>query len=405
MTTVRISPCALSGDIEVPPSKSLLHRGLVCAALAGDLSRCVLPPEDALSDDIRTTLACLRNILAAEADTEPLGLFCGESGTTLRLLVPVLAALGIEAAIDGAGRLPSRPMAEYQAAFAGHETTLEFPGDGTFLPLLLRGRLTPGRFVIPGNVSSQYVSGLLLALPLLDGDSEIVLASPLESEPYVDMTLDVMRHFGVGATRTAEGYHVPGRQPYHAAEDYVPEPDFSQAAFWQLAAFLGHGVAVANLPARTSQGDSAFAGMLERLADDGGGAPRVFDVAQTPDLVPALAAAAAAARGETRLVNAARLRLKESDRLVATEAMLRAFGVAAEALPDGLVVHGGGGRFRGGAVNGCRDHRIVMAAAMLATRAEGETTIVGGDAVAKSYPTFFEDFRNAGGIAHEFDVG
>ena len=136
---------------------------------------------------------------------------------------------------------------------------------------------------------------------------------------------------------------------------------------------------------------------------DGDPPPRRFALPERGD--PALAAAAAAARGETRLVNAARLRLKESDRLVATEAMLRAFGVAAEALPDGLVVHGGGGRFRGGAVNGCRDHRIVMAAAMLATRAEGETTIVGGDAVAKSYPTFFEDFRNAGGIAHEFDVG
>lgn len=405
MTSVCIRPCSLSGIVEVPASKSLLHRGLVCAALASDLSLCVLPSEDDLSDDIRATLACMRDMLAAEADTEPLGLFCGESGTTLRLLVPVLAALGIEATIDGAGRLPFRPLAEYHAAFAGHGTTLEFPGPGKFLPLVLHGRLTPGRFVIPGDISSQYISGLLLALPMLDGNSDIVLTSPLESAPYVDMTLDVMRHFGVAATRTATGFHVPGRQTYHATTPYAAEADFSQAAFWQLANFLGHDVAVSNLPSRTSQGDSAFASMLDCLTGDNDRDPRVFDVSQTPDLVPALAAAAAAARGETRLINAARLRLKESDRLAATEAMLCAFGVTAQALPDGLVVQGACGRLRGGAVNGCRDHRIVMAAAMLATRAEGETTITSANAVAKSYPDFFNDFRNAGGIAHEFNVG
>ena len=405
MSTVRISPCALAGSIEVPPSKSLLHRGLVCAALSGDLGRCVLPAESALSDDIRTTRACLRSMLEAERETEPLGLFCGESGTTLRLLVPLLAALGIEAVLDGVGRLPARPLAEYRTAFEGRGVALEFPGDGMFLPLRLSGRLAPGRFTLPGNVSSQYVSGLLLALPLLDGDSEIVLTSPLESEPYVNMTLDVMRHFGVHASRTAEGCRVPGRQVYHADSPYVPEPDFSQAAFWQLAAFLGHDVAVAHLPARTSQGDSAFAAMLAALAAPPGDSPRTFDVAQTPDLVPALAAAAAAATGETRLVNAARLRLKESDRLASTAAMLRAFGVEAEALADGLVVQGAAGRLRGGEVDGCRDHRIVMAAAMLATRAASATTILGGDAVAKSYPAFFDDFRRAGGLADEFDVG
>ncbi|MGI5868781.1 MAG: 3-phosphoshikimate 1-carboxyvinyltransferase [Kiritimatiellia bacterium] len=405
MRFVSISPCALSGVVEVPPSKSLLHRGLVCAALSGDLSRCVLPAEDALSDDIRVTRDCLRRLLGGGEGAEPLHLFCGESGTTLRLLVPLLAARGVEAVLDGSGRLPERPMAEYQTAFQGRGVALDFLVKGRVLPLRIRGRLAPGRFTLPGNVSSQYISGLLLALPLLEGDSDIILSSPLESEPYVDMTLDVMRHFGVTATRTAAGCHVPGRQRCQAASAYVPEPDFSQAAFWRLAAFLGQGVAVANLPARTSQGDSAFAGMLERLAADADGEPRVFDVSQTPDLVPALAAAAASARGETRLANAARLRLKESDRLASTAAMLHSFGVAVEALPDGLVVHGADRRLRGGTVDGCRDHRIVMAAAMLATRADGATTILGSDAVAKSYPTFFQDFRHAGGIAHEFDMG
>ena len=405
MPSVTITPSRLGGDIQVPPSKSLLHRGLVCSALAGDLSLCALPSAEALSEDIKATRDCLRLILSPTPASTPLRLFCGESGTTLRLLVPVLAALGIDAVLDGSGRLPSRPLAEYKDAFTGHNTHLDFPGDGRFLPLHLHGKLTPGRFRIPGNVSSQYISGLLIALPLLDGDSEILLTSPLESEPYVNMTLDVMRHFGVTAERHADGYAVPGGRHYQSLRHYVPEPDFSQAAFWLLAAYLGNSVSVQTLPPLTSQGDWVFVYMLRKLAETPRDGICELDVSQTPDLVPALAAAAAASPCETHIVNAARLRLKESDRLATTQAMLRSFGVKAQTTPDGLVIPGGAPRFLAGTVDGCRDHRIVMAAAMMATCADGDVTITDSRAVDKSYPTFFRDFEKAGGLVHELDMG
>ena len=404
MSSATITPSLLSGDLSVPPSKSLLHRGLVCSALAGDLSLCTLPDVEGMSEDIKATRDCLAKMLDAEKEGARVSLFCGESGTTLRLLVPVVAALGLDARFEGAGRLPTRPLAEYSLAFEGHHTQLVFPDDGRSLPLHIQGKLTPGRFSIPGNISSQYISGLLLALPLLDGNSEILLTSPLESEPYVNMTLDVMRHFGVSAERTSGGYAVRGNQRYQAAEPYVPEPDFSQAAFWLLAGYLGNRVRVRTLPPRTSQGDCVFALMLDKLVAAEEGLCEI-DVAQTPDLVPALAAAAAASPCETHIVNAARLRLKESDRLATTKAMLKSFGVNAEMTPDGLVIYPGALPFRAGTVDGCRDHRIVMAAAMMATVADGEVTITDSRSVDKSYPTFFNDFKNAGGQVHEFNVG
>ncbi len=383
---IRIEPSNLSGGICVPPSKSLLHRGLFCAALAGDLSLCKLP--SSLSDDIRTTFACLHKFLANDAD-----FFCSESGTTLRLLIPVAAAHFCHARFSGAGRLPQRPLAEYRDAFANHGVTCSFPSDG-FLPLRLSGRLTSGVFHLPGHISSQYISGILLALPLLDGDSEIILTSPLESAPYVEMTCDVMRFFNI----EVDGLRVRGRQRYAATKPYVAEPDFSQAAFWQLAQFLGHAIMLRNLPAHTSQGDAVFATLLN--------GPREIDVSQIPDLVPALAAAAAITYGDTHLVNAGRLRLKESDRIASTCDMLRAFGVEVSFTDASITICGKPNR----TLNACtidahRDHRIVMAAAMLATRASGSVTIFGSDAVAKSYPSFFEHYTQAGGIAHELHLG
>ncbi len=405
MSAIAISPSVLSGTITVPPSKSLLHRGLVCAALAGDPTLCEPPDETVLSEDIRATRACLEAIAAAGQKQEPTVLDCGESGTTLRLIIPLLAARGIQATLHGGGRLPNRPLAEYARAFEDHGVSLTFPETGAFLPLRLDGRLTPGTFALPGNVSSQYISGLLLALPLLDGDSEITLTAPLESEPYVNMTLDVMRHFGVTATPTSGGYHVPGGQSYHTRVPYRPEPDFSQAAFWLLAAHLGHAVAPQTLPAHSAQGDRVFSLMLDTLRGARPDAVVELDVAHTPDLVPALAAAAAVSPGTTRIVNAARLRLKESDRIATTCNMLLAFGARVEPTADGLIVKGGTPRLRACTIDGSRDHRIVMTAAMLATRAEGPVVITDSRAIDKSYPTFFNDYIQAGGIAHELHVG
>ena len=390
MPSIEIIPAKLAGEVRVPASKSLLHRGVFCAALAGDPALCALPPDDEISNDIRASIACAAAIRRAGASFD-----CRESGTTLRLLVPILAALGTPARVAGSGRLPMRPLAEYADAFEGKGAALGFPahaGVGAsprFLPLDVSGRLSAGVFKMRGDVSSQYISGLLLALPLLGGDSEIALTTPLESAPYVEMTLDAMRHFNVAAEACAGGWRVRGGQRFHSATPYRAEPDFSQAAFWLLARFLGNPVAVADLPQETAQGDSVFA----RLAGNAGD----IDVSACPDLLPALAAAAAFAEGDTRFTNAARLRLKESDRLESTRAMLAAFGVDAETSADSMTVRGAGAAraLRSCEVDAANDHRIVMTAAMLATRADGVVVVHGAEAVNKSYPRFFQDYAAA----------
>ena len=389
MPSIEIIPAKLAGQVRVPASKSLLHRGIFCAALAGDSSLCALPPEDELSDDIRASIACASALRRADANFD-----CHESGTTLRLLVPILAALGTPARVSGSGRLPQRPLAEYAAAFEGKGAALKFPDNG-FLPLQLTGKLTSGVFQMRGDVSSQYISGLLLALPLLEGDSEIVLTTPLESAPYVEMTLAALRHFNVAAEATASGWRVRGWQRYHSATPYRAEPDFSQAAFWLLAKFIGNPITVADLPQQTAQGDSVFAQVAGKIGD--------IDVSACPDLLPALAAAAAFADGDTRFTNAARLRLKESDRLESTRAMLAAFGIDSETSADSMTVHGAGSAcaLRSCEIDGANDHRIVMTAAMLATRAAGAVTIHGAEAVNKSYPRFFQDYAAATAAARQ----
>ena len=429
---LRLGPGSLAGEVAVPPSKSLLHRAMIAAALAGDPGACVVPP--APSEDVAATRRCLAALLAPPAaGGAPAAVDCGESGTTLRLLVPVAAALGRASVFTGRGRLPRRPMKPYADCFSGSGAVLRFPDDpGASLPLAVSGRPRPGVYTLPGDVSSQFVSGLLLALPLLGGPSEIRLSSPLQSRPYVDMTLAVMRAFGVEAAETPEGFAVAGSQRYRApAAPYEAEADASQAAFWHLANFLGSSVSFAgskfqvpsckfqvpgsgfnfstfqpfnlstwNLQPSNLQGDAVFPALLARLAAaPAGGPPPEIDVSQVPDLVPALAAAAAWSPAGARIVRAERLRLKESDRLATTAALLRAFGSAAAETADGLAIPPGPPRAPAGPAeaDGAGDHRIVMAAAMLATRAP--CVLRGAEAVAKSYPSFFEDYRRAGGRA------
>ena len=394
---LRLGPGLLSGEVAIPPSKSLLHRAMICAALAGDAALCPVP--GAPSEDVAATRRVLDALLAP--GDAPARADCGESGTTLRLLVPVAAALGRPAVFTGRGRLPLRPMKPYADALAGSGADLAFPAEpGRFLPLAVSGRLRPGAFELPGDVSSQFVSGLLLALPLLPGPSEIRLTSPLESRPYVDMTLAVMRAFGVEARETPGGFAVPGGRRYRRTAPFVVESDASQEAFWHLANFLGSSATIA-APARSGlQGDAVFPDLLARLraAPAGGPAPEI-DVAQTPDLVPALAAAAAFSPAGARIAHAERLRLKESDRLATTRALLAAFGCDARETPDGLLIPPGPPAPPAAppVVDGAGDHRIVMTAAMLATRTP--CLLRGAGAVAKSYPSFFDDYRRAAGRA------
>lgn len=424
MQNILVSPGNLEGHVRVPLSKSLLHRALICASLTGDLSLADLGGEG-LSDDIFATKDCVHAVMAARqkqipghtcTGDDPVFFDCKESGSTLRFLVPLVAALGIPAHIVGSGRLPLRPLGEYTEIFDGKGVQMEFPGRDRILPLLVTGQLRPGIFKVPGNISSQYISGLLMALPLLTDDSKIELTTQLESEPYVEMTRDVMRAFGVEIEKISGGYNIRGGQTYKRTAPYRAEPDFSQAAFWLVAEYLGHNVSVLDLPLHSSQGDREIQTILKKLKDvvyAASGAKDAYveiDVSQFPDLVPILAVAASATGCVTEITHAGRLRLKECDRLKATCDMLTMFGAQITETSDGLIISGrtpvsGTPLFKACDVNSFHDHRMVMAAAIAATRADGPVRISDYRAVDKSYPDFFRNFRMAGGLAHELDVG
>ena len=385
---LRITPGPLEGTVTPPPSKSQAHRAILAQLLAGGGTVSNL----AASQDIEATRRCAA-ALKTEGDGLPL-LDCGESGSTLRFLIPIALALRSGGIFTGRGRLMERPQKPYFDIFDEKGISYE-QKDGV---LTVRGELKPGEYRLPGNVSSQFVTGLLYALPLLDGDSEIMLTSPLESRGYVDMTLEVLDRFGIQIEVLEDGYLVPGGQKYRPC-DLEVEADWSQAAFWLAAGSLGNPVLTVGLSDQSTQGDRVID---EHFASFAWGTWRTveIDVSDCPDLLPPLAVMAAFHDGATRLTNAARLRLKESDRLATVTKMLTALGGQVEEGPDWLAIPGT--RFlKGGTVDGANDHRIVMAAAIAATRCTGPVTILGAEAVNKSYPTFWEEYKRLGG---EFDV-
>ena len=264
--------------------------------------------------------------------------------------------------------------------------------------LTIRGRLTPGRYQLPGNVSSQFITGLLYALPLLEGDSEILLTTPLESAGYVELTRDALKTFGVRTYDTPGGWKIPGGQRFRTADATV-EGDWSQGAFFLAARAVGHDLEVAGLNPDSRQGDRIILEYLSRMAAPG---ETVLDVRDCPDLVPALAAAAALRDGATtRIANAARLRLKESDRLSSVAEVLRALGAEIREEPEGLIICGKDRLPGGVTVESWNDHRIAMMAAVTATRCEEPVTICGAECVRKSYPEFWRDFVRLGGKLEE----
>lgn len=367
-----VLPGLLAGDVAVPLSKSHVHRILIADFLAG--AHTTSPDGSGCGDfceDIAATRRCIAALSAAAAGGERRAVLdCGESGSTLRFMAPIAAALGVEAEFVRRGRLAQRPM-------------MDFPG------------LRSGRHALAGDISSQFVTGLLFALPLLGGDSEIVFTSPLQSRGYVDMTLDVIRAYSIRVEGTPDGFRIPGSQRYVRPEGgLAPEGDWSGAAFWFAANALGSRVRVTNLSDDSRQPDRAIAHLAAAEAAAHPGETVTIDVSQFPDLYPALAVAAAARNGVTSFVNAGRLRIKESDRIAAMESVLCSFGVSAESTPDTSTVTGAGAPFASCEVETFGDHRIAMAAAVAATRASGPVLIHGASCVAKSYPPFFEDFAS-----------
>lgn len=407
---LQIIPQKLFGAVTPPPSKSQAHRLLIAAALSGGVS--VL---HGLADsrDIQATRRCLSALGAGMEDlpdgalrVHGLGngiatapphalLDCGESGSTLRFLIPVGLLVNGKAELTGHGRLMERPLKPYEDLFREKGVAWKLEG-GLLTVNGSRGHdapaLGPGEYRLPGNVSSQFFTGLLFVLPLLGGDSTLVSTTPLESRDYLEMTRQALSIAGVTTRWVDENtLYVPGNQTYRPFEAAV-EADWSQAGFWYAANFLDSRVDIRGLNPDSAQGDKVVSELYWKLARPG---DTEIDVSGCPDLLPPLAVMAAARSGATRFTNAARLRMKESDRLATTAALLAALGGRAEEGPDFLTVHGG--PLSGGAVDSANDHRIAMAAAIAATACTGPVTIRGAECVEKSYPDFWEVYKHLGG--------
>lgn len=423
---VRLTPVKLCGSIPAISSKSDAHRLLIAAALSDRETEILC---NVLSEDIRATARCLAALGAKVAFSEnrmrvhpiprtenaegaPVTLDCGESGSTLRFLLPVVSALGKNGVFTGGGRLPQRPITELREAMEAHG--VHFSEKGAF-PIHTSGALKAGEYTLRGDVSSQYVTGLLFALPLLSDDSTLRLLPPVESKPYIEMTMATLRRFRIRIFFTGEEFWIPGGQTYKSPGTVSVEGDWSNAAFFLTAGALGAPVTVTGLNPDSPQGDKAILEILRRMGaavETAGESATVSpgalhgiaqDMADIPDLAPIFSVAAAAARtGETAIQNAARLRLKESDRLAAIHRMLGSLGVSCTETADGLLIPGGQS-ISGGETSGFGDHRMVMAAAIASILAETPVTIDGAEAVEKSYPHFFEDFKHLGGMVDVLD--
>lgn len=401
---LRITPHKLSGSVKIPASKSMAHRAIICAALSGGISYL---SGVTFSNDIYATLSAMEQFgmnyeitedeIAISGITSPHGSAvadCVESGSTLRFLIPVAAALGTKTMFCGKGRLPERPITPYLRELPAKGITFDYQNT---MPFTIEGKLQPGVFALEGDISSQFITGLLLALPMLSGDSEIHMTSPLQSKPYADMTIDCMAHFGVHIKETAEGYHIPGNQTYQAADLRI-EGDFSQAAFFVAANAIGNDVKLANVPEKSVQGDRKIVEIINQMWYN---KEELFliDASDIPDLVPIIAVAASLAPRPTRITGAQRLRIKESDRLATTAALINTLGGKVIIHPDGLEITPVS-TFTGGTVDSAGDHRIAMCAAIAATRAADDVIIRGAQCVTKSYPAFFTDYQNLGGVAY-----
>ena len=414
---ITIRPGQRSGRVKIPASKSQAHRLLICAALGRGETVIAC---DGLSADITATMACLNALGANICQTEdgrlrvrpieqvPAGLchlHCGESGSTLRFLLPVCGALGADAVFHMEGRLPQRPLAPLDTELTSHGMALRQEDN----LLYCSGQLLPGDYALPGNVSSQYISGLLLALPLAAGDSRLTVTGSIESAAYITMTEDALALAGIALEKSDWCYHIPGFQRGKLPEALQVEGDFSNAAFFLcMGALSDAGLVIDGLNPASHQGDRAvldilraFGAQVEEL--DGSFAVRkgqlqgiTIDAKPIPDLIPVLSVVAALAQGETQIINAGRLRLKESDRLQSTTALLTALGADIQELAEGLVIHGKES-LSGGSVDSCGDHRIAMAAATAACGCTGEILLSGSQAVSKSYPRFWEDFGSLTG--------
>ena len=432
MTSLRIEPGKLKGNVKIPPSKSMAHRAVICAALSDGISRI---SNVEFSDDIIATINAMRALGAVineEGDylevkgvnfknTVPTREFervvdCNESGSTLRFLIPIsLVFEGITRFI-GRGNLGKRPLDTYYNIF--DEQNIEYHYKEEELDLLISGMLKPGVFKVRGDISSQFITGLLFALPLLDGDSKIVITTEFESKGYIDLTLSAMKDFGIEIiNKDYKEFIIKGNQKY-AARDYRVEGDYSQGAFFLVADALGSDIKVLDLKEESLQGDREVIDILARMGMqikregntvsgeiEGQLKAAVIDGSQCPDIIPVLALAAALSDGKTEIINSERLRIKECDRLSAVTSELNKLGAKIEEKKDGLVIEGVK-EFKGNVeVWSHKDHRIAMTLAVASTMCKEPITLKDYECVSKSYPNFFKDFKQLGGTFDECSLG
>ena len=409
--SVILPPGPRSGEVRIPASKSVAHRLLICAALGESRTSIRI---DGFSRDILATAACLKalgagieirnNVIRVTPIRKTVSgglLPCGESGSTLRFLLPVAGALGVSGYFHMEGRLPERPMQVYEDHLRSHGMRIERNGSW----LRFGGQLQSGEYRLPGDVSSQYFSGLLMALPMISGESTVIAEGKLESADYIRLTEDAVSRAGVRFERNVRQWAIPGAQRFHLPGFLRVEGDWSNAAFFLcMGALSESGVTVRGLNLSSSQGDMAVLDILQRFGAivetdsdtvtvrHGKLHPVTIDAALIPDLIPVLSVLACGAVGDTHIENAARLRMKESDRLQSTAKLINDLGGNAEELPEGLIIHGTGG-LRGGTVDPCNDHRIAMSAAVASCLCGEAVTVADTNCVQKSYLAFWADFE------------
>ena len=430
MADLKIYPSKLKGEVKIPPSKSMAHRAIICAALSDGL--CIIE-NIYYSDDIIATIDAMNSLGAKivkhkdyievigaygsnETAAEAIIIACNESGSTLRFLVPISLLFKGSSKFIGRGNLGKRPLTTYYNIF--EEQGIKYSYEEGNLNLVIDGELKAGTFEVEGNVSSQFITGLLFTLPLLKEDSKIIITTEMESKGYIDLTLKAISDFGIEIiNNNYREFIIKGNQKYNA-KNYRVEGDYSQAAFFLCADSLGNDVLCKDLDLTSLQGDKEVIDILERMnvvfnANDigvrgttnGELTSTIIDGSQCPDIIPVLTAVAALTKGTTEIINSGRLRIKECDRLAAVTSELNKLGAKIIEKEEGLVVTGVE-KLKGGVeVWSHKDHRIAMTLAIASTRCEEPIVIKDYECIAKSYPNFFEDFKVLGGNVHEWNVG
>ncbi|MBW9150450.1 3-phosphoshikimate 1-carboxyvinyltransferase [Clostridium sp. CM028] len=430
MKSVIIQPFSLNGKVKIPPSKSLSHRAVIAAGLSGD--ECAIN-NISMSEDIIATCEIMEKLgvkikqfpnnlvvcgkgklQLACGGTLGSELQCNESGSTLRFLIPIAILTGEKIIFKGKSKLVQRTLKPYYEIF--DKQNIKYTTNNGCLPLTIHGSLKPGIFELRGDVSSQFITGLIYALPLLNGESTVKITSSIESIGYIDLTLDVLSKFGIKVeNNNYREFKIKGNQHF-MKRDYRVEGDFSQAAFYLAAGVLGGEIECIDLNMESLQGDKVILDIIKNMGgkitiEDGiirasksNLKGTVIDASQCPDLVPIAAVLGALSDGTTEIINAARVRIKESDRLKAIATELNKIGAEVIEREDSLLIHGKPW-LKGGIVSSWNDHRIAMAMAIASIRCTQKLTIEDSGAVKKSYPEFYEDFKGLGGKVNERTMG